>query len=840
MARNEQSYGQLLKLAMRLLGRGSGARSVVMLVLALCVSVATVGTLTLTTDRLAKLIYTQATHFLAADAKLSGAMPFENTWTEKANELGLAHSETTYFRAMLFGPEDQSADSAMKMGAVKAVDDNYPLKGQLLIADRPYGEPVAVTHGPGPGEIWLTSRLFSGLNMNVGDTLTLGEVELRASKAIIQEPDNPQSALGFAPRVMIHQSDIASTGAIAVGSRVNYSLLLAGEAAAIGAFEDYILDAKNEHYRWQQAGEGEGADAGVFERISQYVLLVGAMALILGAAAIALAATQYTQRQAKTVAVLKTLGLGPRSVRRLLILQMLVLASIGALSGLILAWLLHTGLMAIIQEIIPQTLPMAGVLAFVMPLVAGGLVLAAFAGPRFWQLQNITPKAAFNAVHQASLRAQWWLAGAVLVVLIMVLTQQWLLSLGVLMALALVFFAVRFLVLASSPLLNRWHNSAKGAVRLGLGQWLNFKQVNATQVSVFALIFLVLFTVFSARTVLLETWQQQVPEDAPNHFVFNIFDHQKTEISKFITANATNASAFYPMTRGRVVAVNDLEWKEQLAQSPNAQDRNYERELNLTWSQTLQDDNTVVAGKWWQGDEQELLVSIEQSYAEGANLQVGDTVTLSLAGQQVDARLASIRTLNWQSMRPNFFIIFNQKPHDFVASNWITSFYLTPDKKPVINDLVQTFPSISLVEVDQTLAAIKLLVQQLGFAVEYLLALIAMAAAIVLVTNIYITLPERKRLAALNRVFGAPKVLLVKALWTEFILLGSFAGLLACLGTELLTRFWLAPALKIEQLGFLPMWFWGAPLAVLVLSLMARFASRDVLNTSPVRLLRSV
>ena len=240
MARNEQSYGQLLKLAIRLLGRGSGARSVVMLVLALCVSVATVGTLTLTTDRLAKLIYTQATHFLAADAKLSGAMPFENTWTEKANELGLAHSEITYFRAMLFGPEDQTADSAMKMGAVKAVDDKYPLKGQLLIADRPYGEPVAVTHGPGPGEIWLTSRLFSGLNMKVGDTLTLGEVELRASKAIIQEPDNPQSALGFAPRVMIHQSDIASTGAIAVGSRVNYSLLLAGEAAAVDAFEDYI------------------------------------------------------------------------------------------------------------------------------------------------------------------------------------------------------------------------------------------------------------------------------------------------------------------------------------------------------------------------------------------------------------------------------------------------------------------------------------------------------------------------------------------------------------------------------------------------------------------------
>lgn len=835
-----QSDWQLLKLAMRLLGRGSGARSVVMLVLALCVSVATVGTLTLTTDRLAKLIYTQATHFLAADAKLSGAMPLNEQWLEEANKLGLTHSEITYFRAMLFGPDDQAAAGAMKMGAVKAVDDRYPLKGQLLVADNPYGEPVAVTHGPAPGEIWLTSRLFGALNVAVGDTLTLGEAELRATKAIIQEPDNPQSALGFAPRAMIHQSDIAKTEAIAVGSRVNYSLLLAGDAAAIDAYETYILAAKNEHYRWQQAGEGEGADAGVFERISQYVLLVGAMALILGAAAIALAATQYTQRQAKTVAVLKTLGLGPRAVRRLLVLQLTFLAVVGALSGLLLAWLLHTGLMAIIAAIIPQALPMAGLPAFAMPLLAGALVLAAFAGPRFWQLQKITPKAAFNAVHQASLGVQWWLAGMVLVVLIMVLTRQWLLSLAVLVALTLVFFVVRFLVLASSPLLSRWHHRATGAMRLGLGQWLNFKQVNATQASVFALIFLVLFTVFSARTVLLETWQQQVPEDAPNHFVFNIFDHQKAEVSDFIAANASNASAFYPMTRGRVVAVNGLAWQEQLAKSPKEQDRDYERELNLTWSQTLQDDNTIVAGSWWQGDEGALLVSVEQSYAEGANLQVGDTLTLSLAGQQVEARLASIRTLNWQSMRPNFFIIFNQKPHDFVASNWITSFYLSPDKKPVINDLVQTFPSISLVEVDQTLAAIKLLVQQLGFAVEYLLALIAMAAAIVLVTNIYITLPERKRLAALNRVFGAPKALLVKALWAEFILLGSFAGLLACLGTELLTRFWLAPALKIEQLGFLPMWLWGVPLAVLVLSLMARFASRDVLNTSPVRLLRSV
>ena len=827
-------------LALRLLWRGAGGRSTVMLATSLVIAVAVVATLTLTTDRLQRLIYSKASHYLAADARVSGSLPVPAEWREQASSLGLQTAYATTFRAMLFGP-GVGVDQPMQLGAVKAVSPSYPLKGDLLVADKPFAQGLVHSAGPQLGEVWLTSRLFAALNVEVGDTLSIGDADFVVAKALIQEPDSPQSVMGFAPRALIHRDDIERTGAIALGSRVNYSMTIAGDLETINQLEQLLIKELGSHFKWRSAGEGDGPDAGVFQRITNYVMLVAALALVLGAVAIALAADEFARSQYRNVALLKTLGLVPRAILQVFAWQLSALALLGSVVGLLFGWLFQLGLLKIIAGLMPNYLPPPNAIAFIIPVLSGITVLLLFAGPRFWQLHKISPLAVLRARIVPATTAHWWLGLVAIALLVALLTRHIALTLFASLALLVAFFAVRFIVLASIGLLAKWHARASGIWRLGLGQWLNYRDQNATQAAVFGLIFMVLFSVYSARTHLLSAWQQQIPEGAPNHFVFNIYDHQKEDVKSFIETSAKNASPFYAMTRGRVVQVNDKAWQDQLEASPNEQSNNYERELNLTWSSTLQDDNEVVAGQWWTNTEESspLLVSIEKDYASGANILVGDTLEFSLSGQNVTAQVANIRTLSWQSMRPNFFIIFNRKPLPFIASNWITSFNLPEENKLAVNALIQKFPSITLIEIDQTLKNIKGLVDQLGKAVEYLLALMVLAALMVLITGMLVTLPLRLRTSALMRAFGAGKAVIRYALWVEFLILGFIAGFVACIGAELIVRFWLAGALKLTDVGFLDIWLWGIPAVMCILTSFGVLATGKSLTVAPSQLLKA-
>ncbi len=837
-----------IKLANRLLWRGAGGRSAAMLLFALIMSVGVVACLTLTTDRLKQLVYSQASHLLAGDALIEGAVPIPSEWQGQAQSQGLLIANSLAFRAMLFSQEEAS-----QLGAVRAVDEGFPLKGQFLVASKPFGEPVEEAKGPALGEVWLTSRLFGALGVSVGDKIAVGDGEFRITKALIQEPDNPQSVMGFAPRVLMHYGDVDSTRAIAPGSRVQYSMMLVGEKDALIRYKDSIALAKHNHLRWNAAGSGSGPEADAFKRINGYVLMVASLALLLGAVAIGLAANEFARNQNNQVALLKTLGLGPRAVLLVFVWQLLILALLGCAVGLFAGWAFHQGLLAVLSNLIQQTLPSPAWGAWTTPIISGVTVLFAFAGPHFWWLRKASPMTVLRTQHAMALPYQYYLLGiGVMISLVMLLSGMILLPLLAFLGLFAAFYLVRLIVVLSFKPLGALHDYSKGAWRLGLGQWLRYRYQNATQATVFGLIFMVLFSVYTARTQLLAAWQQQVPEGAPNHFIFNIFDHQKADIENMIAGHSDNVSPYYAMTRGRIVAINNLPWEEHLQSLENRGNINYERELNLTWSDTLQSDNTLKEGEWWPpspvidsamdsnvtASESPLLISVEYEYANGAGMQLGDNVVVSLAGQEVTAEIANIRMLSWQSMRPNFFIIFNRIPSPFVANSWITSFYLPPDKKNIVNALSQRFPSVTLIEVDQALLSLKKLIQQLGLAVEYLLLLIVFSAIAVLLASISITLPVRLRAAVLMRTFGASRQLIMHSLWIEFIVLGIVAGIVASLGTELLMRFWLVKTLEIDALGFLSIWYWGIPLSVVVLAATGVFSGRSILVVPPTHSLK--
>lgn len=195
--------------------------------------------------------------------------------------------------------------------------------------------------------------------------------------------------------------------------------------------------------------------------------------------------------------------------------------------------------------------------------------------------------------------------------------------------------------------------------RIGLASVQRNQAQNSYQIMIFSVAFLLLFVLVLVRTSLVAEWQRQLPEGTPNHFAFNIFESERSSIEQILTENGVETQAFYPMSRGRLIQVDGEEISERIERlQPRGDD--YQRELNITWTTTLADDNEVIEGEWFSAtDASENRISVEQDFAEGLGIQLGSELQFSFGGQAVTATVQSIRTVQWDSMAPNFYVIFS-------------------------------------------------------------------------------------------------------------------------------------------------------------------------------------
>lgn len=830
-----------LRLALRLLWRDARAGELSLLVVALVVAVGTVASIGLFVDRLKGAIERESGQVLAADRVVTASDPVPAQFSASARALGLETSNTLAFTSMVFVGENS------QLAAVRAVQPNYPLRGELIVAQRPFGPGTRAAGGPPRGEAWVDSRLFPSLGLEIGDRVAVGVAELTVTRVVIAEPDRGGSFFALGPRVLINLDDVPATRVVQPGSRVNYRLLLSGDEVALETLRAEIAPQLGTRYRWRSARDDSPTIGSALDRAESFLLLGGLLAVILSGIAVALAGHRFARRHLDYVAVMKSLGLGPAGIRRLYVGMLLIVGVVSTVLGCGFGFGVHELVLLAVSQLIPVELPSAGVGAFGVAAGTGLVCLLAFALPPVLRLQAISPMRVIRGDVAGDALPAWmsYGAGGLGCLLLLVwysgslLLTAWVAS-GALVVVA-VLLGVAAVLLRGT---RRLGMQAGSAMRLAAAALQRRGWASSVQIIVFGLAIMLLLLLTLLRTSLLDEWRAQLPADAPNHFLMNVMPEEAGPVGEMLRTETGKANALVPMIRGRIIAANGVpirDWVSRARGGEVVEDEpgpDADSERNLTYSADFPVGNQITAGTWWGPDEPAALVSLDEEYARSAGIGVGDTLSFVVADRELNAKVASLRKIDWDSLRPNFFIIFTPSALRDMPSTFMTAFHLPRERKTFLVVLLSTYPTISVVEVDGLIEQVRSIVDRVTLAIELVLVLVLVAGGLVLVASVLSSIDERVREHALLRTLGAPRRLIVGALATEFAVLGALAGLLAAFGAEisLFVLQW-----KVFGLAntFHPWIFLAGPACgVAIIGTLGLLATRRVLTTPPVIVLR--
>ena len=830
----------IIKLAIKLLWRDWRAGELSLLLASLVIAVGSVTTVTLFVDRLQQALLAESATFLAADQVISSAEAIDPAILEEARSRGLLTSTTMGFLSMVFS-EDRA-----QFTSVKAVDDNYPLRGRLIAGDKPFMPGAPVDRGPVRGELWIEGRLFPALSVASGDLLDVGVASFPVTRVLIKEPDRGDGFSNAGPRVLMHLDDVLATEVNQPGSRISYRYLFAGEPQTVGEFAEWAEPRLGVDARMIGIKEGAEGIGDALERGERFLLLGSLLAVVLAGVAIALAAQRYSLRHYDHVAIMKTLGAAPKTVDATFIVIFVVLGSVATLIGAGIGYGMQAGVTEILAPYIPIELPEPSLRPVLLGLVTGFICLLSFALPPLLKLRSIEPVRVIRRDLGDTNAADWmtysfgvfgtiglmWWYSADLQLTLMIFS-------GAVVSLFILFFAAQ-LLLSGGRVLGM---QAGSTWRLALAGMRRRGQENTLQILVFGLAIMLLLILFLVRTALIIEWQAQIPEDAPNHFAINIFPEDVESIRDLFADNSVESQPLYPMIRGRIVKVND-----ELARDRDKRLRRRGDDgprsssgRNLTWSDVLPDDNRVVAGDWWHdGYQGEPMVSLEQELANRNQLEVGDELTFNIQGRELVARVGSIRTVAWDNMQPNFYIIFSPGALEDYPSTFMTSFYLPSEKKLFLNELLHAYPTMTVIEIDSLIEQVQRIISQVTLAIELVLVLILASGGLVLLASIQASMDERLKQHAILRTLGAGRRLILGSLAIEFCALGFFAGVLATLGSEI-TVYTLETQIFDLDYSINPqLWLLGPVTGILLIGSIGTLATRRVVDTPPARVLREV
>jgi putative ABC transport system permease protein len=818
------------RVALRLLWRDWKGGELSLLVAALVLAVTTVSGISIFIDRLQQALLVESNAFLAADRRIESGEPVPDAWRAQARELGLETADTLVFSSMVF------SEASNQLVAVKAVTDGYPLRGSLEIAQEAFVPGTATDALPAPGEAWLDGRLLPSLDVAIGDWIEVGNQRLTITQVITDEPDRGGSFFDLGPRLLMRMADVPGTGVVRPGSRLDYSFLMRGEDEALEAFREGLPEDFEEKYDWDDIRSNNESIGRALDRAESFLLLGGLLAVILAGVAVALAANRYSQRQHDPVAVLKTFGVTPQEIRRLYVGNLAVLGGLATAVGLSLGWVAQAGALMAVSDLVPVRLPPPGPAPFVVGSVTGFVCLMSFALPPLLRLRDVSPlrvirrdldptdasmAAAYASGLAGSLLLLVWYAGSLEL-------TAWLLlgTFGTVVCL----LGVAGLLLRTGRVVGM---QAGSGWRIALAGLQRRGHENRVQILVFGLAIMLLLILYLMRTSLLDEWQQQLPADAPNHFVLNVAPYEVDEFRSLLETEGEGAQPFYPMMRGRILEVNG-----EPVPGRDAPGRWLGRERNLSWADELPAGNAIVAGEWWGPDPEMPQVSLDDEFARESNLAVGDVLTFSIADRQIDARLSNLRRVDWDSMRPNFFILLSEGALEAFPATYLTSFRLESDRKSFLNSLLRSFPTVTVIEIDQVIEQVRRIIDRVTLAVELVLALVVVAGALVLIASIQSSMDERLREYGLLRALGAARRRILGALVIEFAALGLFAGVLAAVGAEV-TVFLLQEQV-FELDGTIHPWVWagGPALGVLLIGVIGTLSTRRVVDTPPAIVLR--
>ncbi|MBH1964055.1 MAG: FtsX-like permease family protein [Comamonadaceae bacterium] len=754
-----------------------------LLMVAVTLAVAALTAVGFFSDRLQSGLERDARQLLGGDAVVVTDNPPDEQWRREAEKLGLQSALTLGFPTMGRAGDEQGG--ASRLVALKAVTPGYPLRGSLRLA-----QATADTSGtstreiPARGETWVEAPLLEALNLKVGDNLLLGDSSLRITRLITFEPDRGGGFMSFAPRVMINEADLAATSLVQPASRITYRLALAGEDAAVKRYQSWAdAQLKNPDIHGVRLESLEGGRPEMrqtLDRAEKFLNLVALLAALLSAVAVALAARGFAARHLDDCAMLRVLGLPQRSIAGAYTVEFLLAGLASSLVGVAIGFAVHYIFVAMLSGLVDTALPAASFWPVAFGVGIGLTLLVAFGLPPVLQLAQVPPlrviRRDVGALRPAPL-AVLGLGVAGFAALLLAVSSD--LNLGMIavggFAGAVAIFAV--LSWAAVKLLRRVVNEATAPRWLVLAT----RQISArpayamVQVSSLAVGLLALILLVLLRTDLVSSWRQATPADAPNRFVINIMPEQGDAFRANLKDAGVENLDWYPMFRGRLVAINGQETSPEKYTEDRAK-RLVDREFNLSNALERPPHNEVTAGKWVDGEAG--AISVEEGIAETLGLKMGDSLRFDIGGMPVEAKITSLRKVDWSSMHANFFVMFPVAQMPDLPITFLAAFR-APAQQGFDNALVRQFPNVTNVDMSATLAQVQRVLDQVVRAVEFLFGFTLVAGLIVLFASVTATREERAREFAIMRAVGASSRLLGSVQRAELLGVGLLAGFLA-------------------------------------------------------------
>ncbi len=824
------------RLAMRLLARNWHAGEQRILVAALVIAVAASTAIGFFTDRLGRGLTNQSADFLGADLVLASPRPVDAAWLEQARTSGLAASDTLAFTSVVVAGDD------LLLCAVKAVQDGFPLRGRMRTAAAPFAADTETDALPRPGEAWVAPRLLTALGLQTGDRIEVGTHTLRITRVITFEPGEVGNPFGVAPRVLMHLADVPATGVVQPGSRLKYRYLFAGDEQKIAALRLWLEPRLGPSHELIGVKEGRRAVGSALERAERYLGLAVLAAIVLAGVAVAMAARRYSERHFDMSAMLRCMGASQRDLLGLYLPQLLVIGLLAAAVGCLLGWLAQYGLLYLLADFLPAS-PAA---PHAWPVLAGfatGLItLAGFALPPVMRLRDVPPLRVLRRDLLPLPSRAWLVYGAALAAIVAVMwryTDSWPMTLSVLAGGAALAAVLSLLALLLLWLSRRLNARVGVAWRFGLNNLWRRRRSSISQIMAFGLTLMTMAVVALVRTDLLTTWQRQLPADAPNHFAINILPEQVASFRTFMDAAGVATAQLYPMVRGRLVTINGTPVRQAVTKEVRG-DNALNRELNLTWTDTLQADNRIQAGRWWRPDDTgRPLVSVEAKLARRIGIQLDDELDFAVGAQRFSATVASIRSVQWESFRPNFYMVFPPQVIEQFPATWMTSFHLDKAGKSLLRELVARYPAVTVLEMDRLIEQVGRIFRQVTLAVEYVLVFTLLAGFAVLFAALQASQDERLYEGALLRALGGSRRQLRAGHLAEFAALGALAGLLAAMGAECLAWLLYSEVLELEYRFQWPLWLITPVVGALLIGAAGYRGTRAVVETSPMLLLRN-
>ena len=834
----------LVRLAWRQLLRDLKAGDIRILIAALMLAVIAVTAVGFITDRAERALAIEANRLMGGDAVVRGDKPIVDAVRSAGNATGLQHTESVELDSMVRIGE--GADANLRLGELHALGAGFPLRGQFKILDAG-GAQRTTTARPTHGSAWMSRAGAVTLHAKIGDMLAIGESKLRLGALVLEEPNAALDYFNVAPRVFLNSDDLPATGLVQEGSRVTYRLMIAGDASAVERFVTTIKSQLPRGERLETAGQTRPEVRSALDRAGRFLGLAALVSVVLAAVAVAMAARRHSERHLSGAAVMRCLGASQRTLVGIHVGEMVLLGLIASVLGVAIAFGLQWVVADWLATLLKLSIPPAGWMPALQGVCVGMVVLLAFATPPVLALRRVSALRVLRRDLDSTEPSAWLVALAGLAGMAGLL--WWKAGSATLGGAMLLGIAATLAVLATLAWLLIWvvrrlRPRLRGSLRYGLANVSRRPATSIAQVSALGLGLMALLLLGFVRTDLLDRWQLSLAQDAPNRFLINVQADQVAPVQAFVKSQHLPAPTLFPMVRGRLLSRNGKPVEaptEQRGDSDSMDRPRADREFNLSTAAVLRDDNKITAGTFWPAHALRTpQVSVEQRFAESLGWKLGDRIAFDIAGQRFEAPITSLRSVDWESFKPNFFVIASPGALDAYPASYVSAVKVPAGETRFTAALVERFPNVSVIDIDGVLKQVRTTGDQVSKVVQVVFWFSLAAGVLVLLAAISASQDERLLEGGVMRVLGGSRRQLRLAQASEFAAIGLLSGLVAAIAASILSG---VVAKRVFDLPWAPNWTLaviGGGIGMLAALAAGLFATRRVLDAPPSVVLREL